>query len=297
MTTPSQLMPTMISCSLRLRAPGGARSILAACLFATGCTSVPLRTAPIVERSAGQVEAKPVATAETVAPAASAAEARRSDYLVKKGDTLYSIALDHGQDYRDIAAWNQLSDANVIKVGQTLRVVPPEGVQATPVAAAPALESKPLTATPLPAALGKPSEAKVETKVDTAIGRPTETGGSSWAWPNAGQVVGSFVEGRSKGIDIAGKAGAPVLAAADGKVVYAGSGLRGYGNLVILKHNADFLSAYAHNSKILVKEGEAVKRGARIAEMGSSDSDRIKLHFEVRRQGKPVDPLKYLPER
>ena len=119
----------------------------------------------------------------------------------------------------------------------------------------------------------------------------------AWIWPASGKTVGAFSEGGSKGLDIAGKAGDPVIAAADGKVVYSGTGLRGYGKLVILKHNNSYLSAYAHNQAIAVKEGHAVTKGQKIAEMGNSDADQVKLHFEVRRQGKPVDPLKYLPRR
>ena len=119
----------------------------------------------------------------------------------------------------------------------------------------------------------------------------------AWIWPASGKTVGTYGESGNKGVDIAGKTGDPVLAAADGKVVYSGTGLRGYGKLVILKHNATYLSAYAHNQTILVKEGQSVTKGQKIAEMGNSDTDQVKLHFEVRRQGKPVDPLKYLPPR
>ena len=116
-------------------------------------------------------------------------------------------------------------------------------------------------------------------------------------WPAAGSVVAGFDDAKNKGLDIAGKAGEPVLAAADGKVVYAGAGLRGYGNLIILKHNNTFLTAYAHNQTLLVKEDQSVKKGQKIAEMGNTDADRVKLHFEIRRSGKPVDPSRYLPGR
>ncbi|NDB44063.1 MAG: hypothetical protein EB032_05925, partial [Betaproteobacteria bacterium] len=121
--------------------------------------------------------------------------------------------------------------------------------------------------------------------------------GLAFAWPHPGQILTGFDEAKNKGLDFAGKAGDPVLAAADGKVVYAGSGLRGYGNLVILKHNNTYLTAYAHNQTLWVKEDQNVVKGQRIAEMGSSDADRVKLHFEIRKQGKPVDPIKYLPSR
>lgn len=119
----------------------------------------------------------------------------------------------------------------------------------------------------------------------------------NFIWPSSGSLLSGFDEARNKGFDIAGKAGDPVLAAADGRVVYAGAGLRGYGNLVILKHNNIYLTAYAHNQTLLVKEDQNVRRGQKIAEMGSTDADRVKLHFEIRRQGKPVDPARYLPQR
>jgi lipoprotein NlpD len=134
------------------------------------------------------------------------------------------------------------------------------------------------------------------------VNQPVPSAGEddlAWSWPTAGAatVVAGFDEQRNKGLDIAGKAGDPVLASADGRVVYAGAGLRGYGNLIILKHNNTFLSAYAHNQTLLVKEDQSVRKGQKIAEMGSSDADRVKLHFEIRRQGKPVDPARYLPAR
>ena len=119
----------------------------------------------------------------------------------------------------------------------------------------------------------------------------------NWGWPAAGPVLATFEEGRNKGLTIGGKAGDPVVAAADGKVVYAGSGLRGYGNLVIVKHSADFLTAYAHNQTLLVKEDQVVKRGQKIAEMGSTDAERVQLHFEIRKKGKPLDPSRQLPSR
>ena len=119
----------------------------------------------------------------------------------------------------------------------------------------------------------------------------------NWGWPASGSIVSAFDEGRNKGLAIAGRAGDPVFASADGRVVYAGSGLRGYGNLVILKHNNTYLTAYAHNQSLLVKEDQTVKRGQKIAEMGSTDAERVQLHFEIRKQGKPIDPAKLLPSR
>jgi lipoprotein NlpD len=204
-------------------------------------------------------------------------------YTVKPGDTLIRIGMDHGQSGRDIARWNKLDNPNLIEAGQVLRVVPPapeaplaRASASTGSAAAPMpVASAPAAAAPIPA----PSAA------EDAI---------SFQWPARGNLISGFDESKNKGLDIGGKAGDPVLAAADGRVVYAGAGLRGYGNLIILKHNNTYLTAYAHNQALLVKEDQVIKRGQKIAEMGSSDADQVKLHFEIRRQGKPVDPAKYL---
>lgn len=247
-------------------------------------------------------------------------------YSVKPGDTLIRISLDNGQNWRDVARWNGLDNPNVIEVGQVLRVAPPAadlgGVVVRPVAGQGRVETKPLDAskptTALPASAGAASAAPAPTPstapavttpapaVATAPAAPTApTAGTprdpeediAWAWPASGPVAAGFDEAKSKGLAITGKAGDSVVAAADGRVVYAGSGLRGYGNLVIVKHNATFLTAYAHNQTLLVKEDQAVRRGQKIAEMGSSDAERVQLHFEIRRQGKPVDPAKLLPVR
>jgi lipoprotein NlpD len=206
-------------------------------------------------------------------------------YSVRSGDNLTKIALEHGQAWRDIAKWNGLDNPNVIEVDQVLRVVPPSMDAGNRAAA------KPVTAAsasmPVPANAPAAAPATAATNDDNLV----------FAWPHPGQVLSGFDETKNKGLDFAGKAGDPVLAAADGKVVYAGSGLRGYGNLVILKHNNTYLTAYAHNQTLLVKEDQTVQKGQRIAEMGSSDADRVKLHFEIRKQGKPVDPAKLLPAR
>jgi lipoprotein NlpD len=226
-------------------------------------------------------------------------------YTVKQGDTLYRISLDSGQAWRDVARWNNIENPNAIEVGQVLRVAPPPGeaVATRPVAPS-KVESKPLTGASAPVAATPAASAPVAAAPAPAPApAPQPASGSqsdepvNWAWPASGQVVQGFDEAKNKGIDIAGKLGDPVLAAGDGRVVYAGSGLRGYGNLVIIKHNNVYLSAYAHNNALLVKEGDTVKRGQRIAEMGQSDAERVKLHFEIRRQGKPVDPSKWLPSR
>ncbi len=214
-------------------------------------------------------------------------------YTVRRGDTLIRIGLEHGQPWRDIARWNGLEPPHNIEIGQVLRVVPPEPqVAVRPVAPAGRVDGRPLEprpgATPGAAASAPPAA-------------PGATGLSedefNWIWPANGPLLAGFDEAKTKGLTIGGKAGDPVLAAADGRVVYAGSGLRGYGNLVILKHSTNFLSAYAHNQALLVKEDEVVRRGQRIAEMGSTDAEGVQLHFEIRRQGKPIDPAKLLPPR
>lgn len=213
-------------------------------------------------------------------------------YTVKPGDALIRIALDNGQGWRDVAKWNNLENPNRIEVGQVLRVVPPgvdaSAVTAKPIAGASKVESRPLDAKPPAAAASAPASAPA------AAG---DEDGLAWSWPVAQGISAGFDEQRNKGLDFAGKPGDPVLAVADGRVVYAGSGLRGYGNLVIIKHNNTYLTAYAHNRAMLVEQDQVVRKGQRIAEMGSTESDTVKLHFEVRKLGKPVDPAKLLPPR
>lgn len=260
-------------------------------VFLSACTSQPRSPAPVENRSFG---GRPAAPAPDVAVATPAAKpmpgSENADkpgfYTVQRGDTLTRIALDHGQAWRDLATWNNLSNANLIEVGQVLRVAPPgatvepSGVVVQPIA------------TPAQTAAKAPAQA-------TPVPSSSSTGdqGLAFAWPANGNVIGQFDEVKNKGLDIVGQAGDPILAAADGQVVYAGSGLRGYGNLIILKHNNTFLTAYAHNQTLLVKEDQQVRKGQKIAEMGKTDADRVKLHFEIRRQGKPVDPAKFLPVR
>jgi lipoprotein NlpD len=234
-------------------------------------------------------------------------------YAVKPGDTLIRIGLESGQNWKDLVKWNNLDNPNIIEVGQVVRVVPP-GVDATAAATRPIatakVEVRPLEAKPaVPSASAAstpffgpaPTVAPAQPAPTVAIAPPpvAREGDDdvNWSWPAAGSVFAGFEEGRAKGLVISGKAGDPVLAAADGRVVYAGSGLRGYGNLVILKHNNTYLTAYAHNQTLLVKEDQAVRRGQKIAEMGSSDAERVQLHFEIRKQGKPIDPAKLLPPR
>lgn len=281
--------------------------LLAAAVFAAGCTSTRHR-APVEERAtvsrpmaaASAPGTVPAAAADprvtpTVTTPSEAVAPRPGTYVVKPGDTLIRIGLETGQNWRDIARWSNLENANVIEVGQTLRVLPP-GVEpgapvAQPVVPAAKAEVRPLA----PGASAPAAPAASAPAVAAAPKDPDED--LNWLWPAAGPVLAGFDDVKSKGVAIGGKIGDPVLAAADGRVVYAGSGLRGYGNLVIVKHNNTFLTAYAHNQALLVKEDQVVRRGQKIAEMGSSDAERVQLHFEIRRQGKPVDPGRYLPAR
>jgi lipoprotein NlpD len=205
-------------------------------------------------------------------------------YTVKPGDTLIRIGMDNGQSGRDIARWNKLDNPNLIETGQVLRVAPPAAE--TPVA-------RPASAASAPAPAAAASSAATATNPTLPAPSAAEDA-ISFQWPARGNLISGFDESKNKGLDIGGKVGDPVLAAADGRVVYAGAGLRGYGNLIILKHNNTYLTAYAHNQTLLVKEDQVIKRGQKIAEMGNSDADQVKLHFEIRRQGKPVDPAKYL---
>jgi lipoprotein NlpD len=306
-----------------------------ACLvavLAAGC--VAKRPAPVSDRAP---QAKPAKPPVTVAkPAPRPPDVRGETYTVKPGDTLYSIALDQGLDYRELAAWNGI-DPTKIRAGQQLRLTPPAGTVVTaPLKPAPgAPEARPLggavavqqPATALDssiktqpqgvrlpytdqayAQLSKPEAATPPvataapvTKPETQSETRTETAQSGddlqWAWPTVGRVIATFNDSSSKGIAIAGKAGQPVHASAPGRVIFSGTGIRGLGKLIVIRHNNTFLSVYAHNSELLVKEGQSVTRGQRIAEMGNTDADQVKLHFEIRRMGKPVDPIKLLPER
>jgi lipoprotein NlpD len=322
--------------------------------------------APVEERTPRPA---PAATVPAPPPAPVAEpDWRPQSYTVKRGDTLYAIALDHGLDYRELAAWNNIENVNLIRVGQVLRLSAPgepvpvgaAGVQTAPLKVVPPVVAGDARTVPppppvqpavdsssrnsesyktQPKALKEPYSEQAMRDVARAAGaaavaapppespRPVATATApspppesarpaavasvepkapvaaaddddkvEWVWPAKGKIVTGFSESASlKGIDIAGSAGNPVAASAAGKVVYAGTGLRGYGKLIIIKHNAAYLSAYAHNREILVKEGQQVAKGQRIAEMGSTDTDQVKLHFEIRRLGKPMDPLRYLP--
>lgn len=207
-------------------------------------------------------------------------------HTVRPGDTLYRIGMDTGQAWRDIQLWNALNDPNAIEVGQVLRVSPP------------VTSSAPASAPAAPGSVTiKPVEPTANVTTPATTSPPVVANVFSAVWPANGPITVAFDDNKSKGISIAGKAGDPVLAAADGRVVVSGAVIRGLGNLVVLQHPNGFLTAYAHNQTLLVKEDQVVRQGQRIATMGSSDSDTVRLHFEVRRQGKPVDPTAFLPKR
>lgn len=287
-----------------------------------GCAGV-RPAAPVVDRTAG-------ARTEPVKPRPSASD-KRGYYTVKKGDTLYRIALEFGQNFRDLVVWNNLTSPDDIKIDQVLRVLPPEpgstqeNAQTASIASGTGVEVKPLgSAQPGNVQSNKTSprgdkrpysdaalaemQKQEGTVASPSVSEPAKTvtpmpderrtdAGiqTDWIWPAEGKVIAAF-DARRKGIDIAGKLGQPVVAAGNGTVLYAGR-MRGYGNLVIVKHAGNLLSAYAHGKTILVKEGQTVSKGQKIAEMGNSDTDAVKLHFEIRQQGKPVDPTKFLPSR
>lgn len=270
-------------------------------LLLGGCSTKALNRAPVEDRGTAAGKHAAVGmdpSAAAVKPPQGFENAGKPGYYtVKPGDTLIRIGLDQGQAAKDIARWSNVDNPNRIEVGQVLRVVPPtaNGVVSKPVSSG---NVTPVSAAPAAAA----SAEKRASAPAAAVSSPPAAAATSeddiaWIWPTNGTVLTGFDEVKNKGLDISGKAGDPVLAAADGRVVYVGAGLRGYGNLIILKHNNTFLTAYAHNQALLVKEDQSVRKGQKIAEMGSSDADRVKLHFEVRRQGKPVDPAKYLPAK
>jgi lipoprotein NlpD len=237
-------------------------------------------------------------------------------YVVKRGDTLFSIAFRYGWDWKALAARNNIPEPYTIHVGQAIRFDGRSNSTSAVVAAAPVVVPQTTTSSsnspsgslkttvitrPVGATSGS-TAPPATTPVTTPVNTPVVAGArspSGWAWPTNGILIGKFSSNGSlnKGIDIAGDLGQPVLAASDGSVVYAGSGLRGYGELVIIKHSDTYVSAYGHNRRLLVREGQQVKAGQTIAEMGSTGTDRVKLHFEIRRQGKPVDPLEFLPRR
>ena len=267
-------------------------STLIAAAVLAGCGGTSLNKAPVEDRgaSAGRTPSSTTSTTPAKVDPATLPGAENAGkpgyYTVKPGETLMRIASDHGQNWRDIARWSNLENPNVIEVGQVLRVVPP--TSSTVTAAAPVAPAVAGSASAAPAPAPAPAAAEPAGPADSSI---------AFIWPASGTVVATFDDARNKGVDIGGKAGDPVVAAADGRVIYSGAGLRGYGNLILIKHNNTYLTAYAHNQTLLVKDDQVVRKGQKIAEMGNTDADRVKLHFEIRRQGKPVDPTRYLPSR
>lgn len=271
----------------------GLLSVVAVGLLLAGCASSPPGGVQVVDRDgrAAAQQRQPVTTGQ---------------YRVQRGDTLYSIAFRFGWDWKALAARNNIPAPYVIRPGQTIRFdgqsnsAPVRSVATAPVVTTPP-PKQPTTQPSQPAQNQptKPVPPPVATTPATTSTLPVTRSATGWAWPANGTMIGRFSSNGSlnKGIDIAGELGQPVLAASDGSVVYAGSGLRGYGELVIIKHSDTYVSAYGHNRRLLVREGQQVKVGQTIAEMGSTGTDRVKLHFEIRRQGKPVDPLQYLPRR
>ncbi len=273
-------------------------ALMAVMLLAAACTSRPLSRVQVEDRGTSLSRPAPVAVEPVnVKPLPGIENAGKAGYYtVRPGDTMIRIGLDNGQNWRDIAHWNNLENPNLIEVGQVLRVIPPVDGNSQVVTRPVSSGAAPASVAVAPASAA--SEARPAPVPPVSPTAATGDENVAWIWPVQGTLLAGFDEAKnSKGLDIAGKAGDPVLASADGRVVYAGAGLRGYGNLIILKHNNTFLTAYAHNQTLLVKEDQNVKKGQKIAEMGSSDADRVKLHFEIRRQGKPVDPIKYLPAK
>jgi lipoprotein NlpD len=258
-----------------------------------GCSSTPSNGVRVVDRANAKPQNPTVTTGQ---------------YAVRRGDTLFSIAFRYGWDWKALAARNDIPEPYTIHPGQSIRFDGQSSAPApTPVVATqtqssaspsskftvtrrPAGTPAPVAAAPVAAAPSAPEQTPVPAGERVAGG---------WAWPANGVLIGKFASNGSlnKGVDIAGELGQPVFAASDGSVVYAGSGLRGYGELIIIKHSDTYVSAYGHNRRLLVREGQQVKVGQTIAEMGSTGTDRVKLHFEIRRQGKPVDPLQFLPRR
>ena len=230
-------------------------------------------------------------------------------YTVRSGDTLYAIAWRYGRDVDDLIAWNEIDAADELAVGQRIRLAPPSGYsEPAPQEGSDAEQvarddqddetagGRDGDAAPAPA----PEEPAAQTETPAGSDNGVAEGApGEWSWPASGEIVGTFEDGLvyGDGVDIAGEEGAAVRASADGEVVYSGEGLQAYGPLIIIRHSADYLSAYAHNRRLLVDEGDTVRAGQQIAEMGLATGDRPVLHFEIRRDGDPVDPLDYLPSR
>jgi lipoprotein NlpD len=275
-------------------------------LLLLGCSSGTVK-APVDSRGN---QSAPAATSVPRSPAQarrSPASSGESHYVVKRGDTLYSIAWAHGLSYQQLADSNGIRYPYTIYAGQRLELQPATALRAPAPMQEKAVRTRPLprpapvpAPTPLPAPPASKAAAPALQETVASAGTSAEVSGydGRWVWPTRGRLLRSYQSsGRGKkGIEIGGHDGQPVKAAASGKVVYAGSGLVGYGRLIIIKHNENLLSAYGHNSKLLVSEGDQVKAGQQIAEMGSSGTNRTGLYFEIRKDGKPVNPLSYLPQ-
>lgn len=322
------------------------------------CGAPARKPAPVTDRAVSEARtSRPAAATPSAAPqptlpptpkpALRASDGSRPDtHTVKPGDTLYSIALDYGLDYRELADWNSLENVSVIRVGQQLRLTAPtasataplkprgEQIEARPLDArvapakplAPPVPSGPAAsaantdrlkagpraarvpysdqawaqANKVEASQAGRAEVKPEPKIEAKPASPkgeAAVAAGDWSWPTSGKIISQFNGNTIKGIDIAGKAGQPVTASAPGRVIFSGIGIRGLGKFVVIKHNNEFISVYAHNSELAVKQDQVVTRGQKIGEMGDTDSDQVKLHFQIRRFGTPIDPLKLLPDR
>lgn len=272
-------------------------AIASALAAAAGCAG-PQGSAPVVDRTA---RATPASTVPPVTKVAAPTPRVVPDehYEVKKGDTLYSIALEHGADYRDLAQWNGLDDPAKIRVGQLLRVKPEEsrGVTIGRMSDRAPVEARALDALPAPVASAAVPPPAISAPATATIApkEAAKEAATDFIWPAKGKILAGFAEPRSKGIDIDGRPGDPIVAAAAGRVTYTGAGIPGLGKLVVIKHDNGFITVYAHNRDIVVKEQQSVQRGQKIAELGASDADRPKLHFQIRKGSAAVDPLRYLP--
>jgi len=260
---------------------------LAAVLVMAGCASAP--PVPPSDTLAGAPSGQPAAArAATPATPPPAPILVAQKYVVKRGDSLSGIASANDCSVADLRTWNKLDGRGKLRMGQVLRIVRPQPLQAPAANAGTQVAANGSTsAGPASASTASDRQVVKETK--------RHAGGVALRWPAQGKIVDAFRPGQNRGIQIAGRPGDPVRAAADGRVMYAGTGLNDYGSLIIVQHNADFLTAYAHNRKLLVKTGDIVRQGDEIAEMGDLDNSRVALLFEVRRDGKPVNPMPYLP--
>ena len=258
--------------------------LAAAVVVLSACSSRSLTRAPVEDRNQSSANSninRPVVPTRPLKGQENAG--KPGYYTVQAGDNVFRIAKNYGRTLSEVARWNGLYDPYIIEIGDVLRVIPPAGTSTA-------------TTQPVPP-VGSPRTTTTDSSSMPVVTPVTDDSALTWGWPASGPIAQGFDSASNKGIDIAGKAGDSVIAAADGTVVYSGNALRGYGNLVILKHNSTFVTAYAHNQTLLVKDGQTVKRGQRIAEMGQSEADRVKLHFEIRKNSTPVDPMRYLPPR